>query len=188
MVPAPPRSLTLQEKALSRRHLQHRCALGLWFAIALVVIERAHGQESSSQRGWRVATGVTGLEFRNDKRWGIGPMVEIRRMVSHRVSLDLDVAALITNTGPDKFTGIFGNVGPSFVWRNARHDLSLSVGFSAGTEWEETGGRASIIGIFGAGGGVYWLGSVVGLSGRVAYHLWWGDPSPSVNAGVALRW
>ncbi len=125
---------------MSRRHLQHRCALGLWFAIALVVIERAHGQESSSQRGWRVATGVTGLEFRNDKRWGIGPMVEIRRMVSHRVSLDLDVAALITNTGPDKFTGIFGNVGPSFVWRNARHDLSLSVGFSAGTEWEETGG------------------------------------------------
>ena len=62
------------------------------------------------------------------------------------------------------------------------------MGFSPGAEWEDRGGRASIIGVFGAVGGVYWLGPLVGVSGRVAYHLWWGDPSHSVNVGMALRW
>jgi hypothetical protein len=160
--------------------------LGLLCALSLMLPERAPAQEQSLP-AWRVVAGGSALEFKGDKKWGFGPTLGFRRMLSHRVSLDLDASALITNSGPDKFTGVFGNFGPSLVWRGERHDAAVSVGVIAGTLWEESGGQASTLGIFGALGGAYWFGPV-GLSGRVAYHIWYGDPGASVNAGVALRW
>jgi hypothetical protein len=108
-------------------------------------------------------------------------------MVSHRVRLDLDASIPVTNSGSDKFdSAVFGNFGPSLVWRGVRHDFAVSVGVSAGTLLEDSGGRASTVGIFGALGGTYWFG-VLGVSGRAAYHIWYGDPGAELAAGMAVR-
>jgi hypothetical protein len=174
-----------QRKPLSTRDTLLR-TLVLLFALSLMPPERGNAQQPSLP-AWLVLAGGTALEFRNDKKWGFGPTLGVRRMLSTRMSLDLDVSALVTNSGPDKFTGVFGNFGPSLVWRDERYDVSVSVGVLAGTLWEESGGQASTLGLFGALGGAYWFGPV-GLSGRAAYHIWYGEPGASVHAGLALRW
>jgi hypothetical protein len=162
--------------------------LGLLCALTLVPHARTHAQERPLP-AWQVMAGGTAIDFAGDRKLGFGPSLGIRRMVSHRVSLDLAASVLLTNSGSPKFTSaVLGELGPSLVWRGERHDVALSMGLIVGTLWEKQGGgQASTLGIFGGLGGTYWLGSV-GLSGRAAYHLWYGDPGASLNLGVAFRW
>src|SRR5919197_1855252 len=106
----------------------------LSFLCALSLLQQERGQaQQQGLPGWRMVAGGGALEFKGDKKWSFGPALAIRRMLSHRVSLDLDAFAPLTNTGPDKFTGVFGNFGPSVVWRGERHDFAVSAGVSAGT-------------------------------------------------------
>jgi hypothetical protein len=161
--------------------------LGLLCALSLVPPERAQAQEPSLP-AWRVVAGGATLDFSGDRKWGFGPTLSIRRMLSHRVALDLGAAVLLANSGPTKFeTAVLATFGPSFVWRGQRRDFDVSMGFIAGTLWEErSGGQASTVGIFGALGGTYWFGAL-GVSGRAGYHLWYGDPGAELNIGMAVR-
>lgn len=170
---------------MRRRRLR---TIGLLCALILMPHARSLAQERHLP-AWQIMAGGTAIDFAGNRKWGFGPALGIRRMVSHRVSLDLGGSVLLTNSGPTKFTSaVLGEFGPSLVWRGEEHDVAVSMGVIAGTLWEKQGGgQASTLGIFGGLGGTYWLGAV-GLSGRAAYHLWYGDPGASVNAGVAFRW
>jgi len=75
---------------------------GLLCALCLMPPDWAHAQKQSLP-AWQVVAGGTALDFQGDRRWGFGPTLGIRRMLSHRVSLDLDVSHLVTNSGPTKF-------------------------------------------------------------------------------------
>jgi hypothetical protein len=160
--------------------------LGLLCSLQLLLPDGTQAQEPST-RPWSIVAGVTALELSGDKGWAFGPTLGIRRMVSRRVSLDLDASIPVTNSGSDKFdTAVLGNFGPSLVWRSPRHDFAVSMGISAGTLLEDSGGQASTVGVFGALGGTYWFG-VLGVSGRAAYHIWYGDPGAELSAWMAAR-
>jgi hypothetical protein len=157
------------------------CALGLMLAV------RAQAQDSHLP-GWLVAVGGTALDFKGDRSWGFGPTLGIRRMLSHRVALELQASDLVTNSGSRKFTScVLGTFGPSFVWRGGRHDFAVSMGVIAGTLWEQQGGgQASTVGVYGALGGAYWFGPL-GVTARLGSHIWYGDPGAEIIAGIAVR-
>jgi hypothetical protein len=156
-------------------------------AFGLAAAPRVRAQEAAEPSAWLFTAGVSVLEFKNDKAFGLGPTIGPRRMLSHRMALALDFTGF-TTTGSDRFDGVWGNIGPAFVWRGEKSDVGLAAGFSVPTGWEKAGGQASTIGVYGAAHGTYWLGRTLGLNGWVRYHLWWGDPSYSATASIALRW
>lgn len=139
-------------------------------------------------RSLQVFAGAGAIDISPEKRWAIGPSLGIRWTLGRRVSVDADAATMVIHLGDDEFKGgVYGNVGPSWVWRGPTTDVAVSVGASLGTLWEESGGQASSVGVFAGAGLTRWLGRSVGVTARARYHLWWGDPGFTFNAGLAIR-
>lgn len=139
-------------------------------------------------RSLQFFAGAGALDISPEKKWAIGPSLGIRWTLGRRFSIDADAATMVLHFGGDEYKGgVYGNLGPSWVWRGRTTDVSISVGASLGTLWEESGAQASSVGVFAGAGVTRWLSETVGVTVRTRYHLWWGDPGYSFNAGLAIR-